>query len=62
MLKILLKKKNLDFTASWKTAENCNAGRDWGRARFSADDYFLGGDIKKARDELLSDDVKNYDV
>jgi hypothetical protein len=65
MLKFLLKKKRLDFTAGWKTAEAAMLGE----IRVEADsqpqinlDSLLGGDIEKARDELLSDDMKNYDL
>jgi hypothetical protein len=65
MLKFLLKKKCLDFMAGWKTTEAAMLGEI--RAEVDSQlgiklDSLLGGDIKKARDELLSDDMKNYDV
>jgi len=65
MLKFLLKKKRLDFTAGWKTAEAAM----FGETRAEADsqpgimlDSLLGGDVEAARDELLRDDMKNYDI
>ncbi|KAF8258876.1 hypothetical protein EI94DRAFT_1814425 [Lactarius quietus] len=64
MLKFLLKKKHLDFMASWETSEAAMLGE----TRLKVDsqlgimlDLLLGGDIKKVRDELLHDDMKNYD-
>ena len=63
MLKFLLKKKHLDFTSGWKTPEAAMLGIT---AQVDSQlgitlDLLLGGDIEKARDELLSDDMK-YDV
>ena len=65
MLKFLLKKKRLDFMAGWKTSEAAMLGE----IRAEADSRsavllgsLLEGDIEKAWDELLSDDMKNYDV
>ena len=65
MLKFLLKKKYLDFTAGWKTLESAML-----RQTNAEDDslpgimlnLLLGRDIKVVRDELLSNDMKNYDV
>ena len=63
MLKFLLKKKCLDFMSGWKTLEAAMLGIT---AQVDSQpgttlDSLLGGDIEKARDELLSDDMK-YDV
>ena len=63
MLKFLLKKKHLDFTSSWKTLKAAMLGVI---AQVDSQlgimlDLLLGGDIEKARDELLSDDMK-YDI
>ena len=63
MLKFLLKKKRLDFTAGWKTAEAAMLGEIKTEVESRSGitlDSLLGGDIKKARDQLLSDDM-NYD-
>jgi len=65
MLKFLLKKKCLDFMTSWKTLEAAMLGV----TRMEEDSQpaimlnsLLGEDVKTARDELLGDDIKNYDV
>jgi hAT family C-terminal dimerisation region len=63
MLKFLLKKKRLDFTSSWKTPDAAMLGAI---AQVDSQpgimlDSLLDGDIEKARDALLSDDMK-YDV
>jgi hypothetical protein len=65
MLKFLLKKKHLYFTTGWKTSEVAM----FRETRVEADsqlgimlDSLLGEDIEAARDELLSNDMKNYDV
>ena len=65
MLKFLLKKKHLDFTTGWKTSEAAMLGV----TRTEEDsqpaimlDSLLGEDVETARDELLGDDMKNYDV
>jgi len=65
MLKFLLKKKHLDFTTSWKTLEAAMLGV----TRTEEDsqpaimlDSLLGEDVETARDELLGDDMKNYDI
>ena len=63
MLKFLLKKKRLDFTAGWKTAEAAMLGEIKMEVESRSGitlDSLLGGDIEKARDQLLSDDM-NYD-
>jgi hypothetical protein len=63
MLKFLLKKKHLNFTSGWKTLEAAMLG-----VIVQVDsklgimlDSLLDGDVEKARDELLSNDMK-YDV
>lgn len=63
MLKFLLKKKRLDFMSGWKTPEAAMLG-----ITVQVDsqlgttlDSLLGEDIERARDELLSNDMK-YDV
>ncbi len=65
MLKFLLKKKCLDFTTSWKTLEAVMLGG----TRMEEDsqpaimlDSLLGEDVETARDELLGDDMKNYNI
>ncbi len=65
MLKCLLKKKRLDFTTGWKTLEAAMLGV----TRTEEDSQLaimlnslLGEDIETARDELLGNDMKNYDV
>ena len=63
MLKFLLKKKRLDFMASWKTTEAAMLGEIKAEVESQSGimlNSLLGGDIKKARDQLLSDDM-NYD-
>lgn len=63
MLKFLLKKQRLDFTAGWKTSEAAMLGG----TRTEEDsqpalDSLLGGDVEMARDELLGNDMNNYDT
>ena len=63
MLKFLLKKKLLNFMSGWKTSESAMLGETGAEADSQAGimlGSLLGGDIEKARDELLSDDMKNY--
>jgi hypothetical protein len=65
MLKFLLKKKVLDFTTGWKTEESAMLGEIGAEADSRPGimlGSLLGGDIERVRDELLSDDMKNYDV
>jgi hAT family C-terminal dimerisation region len=65
MLKFLLKKKRLDFTAGWKTSEVAMLGLEGTKTEEGSQpglDSLLGGDIEAARDELLGDDMKNYDA
>jgi hypothetical protein len=65
MLKFLLKKKRLDFMTGWMTSEAAMLGETGSeqdsQLRVTLDSL-LGGDIEAARDELLSDDMRNYDV
>ena len=64
MLKFLLKKQLLNFTSSWKTSESAMLGETGVEADSQVGTMLgslLGGDIEKVRDELLSDDMKNYD-
>ena len=65
MLKFLLKKKHLDFTAGWKTLEVAMLGLEGTKTEEGSQlglDSLLGRDIEAARDELLGDDMKNYDA
>ena len=62
MLKFLLKKKRLDFTADWKTSEAAMlGGTTTDESSQLGLDSLLGGDIEAARDELLGNDM-NYDA
>lgn len=64
MLKFLLKKKVLDFMAGWKTSEAAMLGETSTQVDSQPGiklDSLLGGDIEKARDELLGGDMK-YDA
>jgi hypothetical protein len=64
MLKFLLKKQLLNFTSGWKTSESAMLGETGAEADSRVGTMLgslLGEDIEKARDELLSDDMKNYD-
>jgi len=65
MLKFLLKKKHLDFTTGWKTSEAAMLGG----TRMEEDSQLaimlnslLGEDVETARDELLGNDMKNYNI
>ena len=64
MLKFLLKKQCLDFMAGWKMLEAAMLGRTGTEDSQPALmlDSLLGGDVEAARDELLGDDMKNYDA
>jgi hypothetical protein len=67
MLKFMLKKKRLDFTAGWKTSETAMLGLGATNMEEEAQPGLdsllaLDGDIEAARDELLGDDMKNDDV
>ena len=64
MLKFLLKKQLLNFMSGWKTSESAMRGETGAEVDSQVGTMLgslLGGDIKKARDELLNYDMKNYD-
>ena len=64
MLKFLLKKQLLNFMSGWKTSESAMRGETGAEVDSQVGTmlgFLLGGDIKKARDELLNYDMKNYD-
>ena len=64
MLQFLLKKRCLNFTSGWKTLEAAMLGavaQVDSQPGIVLDSLLGGGDIEKARDKLLGDDMK-YDL